>query len=43
MSKSVLVYLKEQLGRNGDFLPEWQRLSDEGKKDLREAAAVEMK
>ena len=36
-----LMYLKEKLDVNGDFLKEWKRLSIPEKEELREAAQLE--
>ena len=38
MIESPIKYLKEQLGIDGDFLPEWRRLSNEEKEELKELA-----
>lgn len=42
LAKSVIGYLKEQLGLNGDFMVEYKRLSQQEKDELRQAAIEEM-
>jgi len=39
---SVLMYLKENLGKNGDFMAEWKKLSREEQGQLRDQAKQEL-
>ena len=36
--ESPIKHLKEKLGIDGDFLPEWRRLSNEDREELKELA-----
>lgn len=42
MAKSPLIYLKEQLNDDGNFLGDYRRLPDSDKETLKKWAAEEM-
>ena len=39
---SPIKYLREKLDIDGDFLPEWKKLSNEDKEQLKQLAKEEM-
>jgi hypothetical protein len=42
MEQTIIGYLKDNLGLNGDFMAEYRSLSTKDKEDLRRYAAAEM-